>query len=181
MKCCGDCVPERLMDSDNPERYDERMTDYRVNEARVRAMMAGIRANPDNWNQDYWALKTECGTTMCAAGTVCAQAGLPFEFASNANNTGERPGWLASHQSVFIAATELLNMSYEDADTLFYSTTFCPQCSLMNRELDEDHGYDCPGEMRHPTVDEFEAFVTRLTGVQFKQECSDVKQEAEFS
>lgn len=51
-----------------------------VNTAVLRKALEFITAHPGEWDQDFWAQRTDCGTTYCLAGTVAVQQGYELSF-----------------------------------------------------------------------------------------------------
>lgn len=88
-----------------------------------------IEAHLDEWDQEYWARRTSCGTSYCFAGTAVVLSGLPLawhdageddygvdadELAHNVIDEGE------VGDSIATTARNLLELTADQADRLFY-------------------------------------------------------------
>lgn len=75
------------------------------------------------WDQNWWARKTNCGTTMCAAGWQCAIEGHTADFSdltSARHPDGTVTGSTISGESISEVATRTLELNDEEAHALFY-------------------------------------------------------------
>lgn len=52
-----------------------------MNVTKLEETLDHIRCHREEHDQIYWAMKTECGTTMCFAGTAVALAGYELSWA----------------------------------------------------------------------------------------------------
>jgi hypothetical protein len=138
-----------------------------INEAALREAMNYIKLHPEQWNQEDWA----CGTTACLAGTTLMLAhdlGLQevARFPERVDLHGLAGSRKVGRRWVLMDGTardgedfpwdelagEILGLEAWQQIDLFY----CTQVS------------DGEGGVRHPTYEEFEARVSRITGVTFK-------------
>ncbi len=112
----------------------------RVDEARLREVLAFIEANPEMWDQRKWA----CGTTGCLAGWTLALAdNIPIRQVE-----ATYPGGLQLES----VAARLLGLDQYQVARLFYFT--------------EVNGLG--DTLRHPTFAEFCERVEEVTGVDYK-------------
>lgn len=100
------------------------MTDIYVtpNIERLDAVLAYIKAHPDEHDQDVWRKKTECGTTMCFAGHAVAMFTPDAEWVHIPLQPNDFDKVTINGQMKTVAqvAADLLGLSDDDADTLFY-------------------------------------------------------------
>lgn len=99
-----------------------------------------IEAHPDEWDQKHWASWTQCGTAYCFAGWTVALAhpGASPDFSEGASPDGETTGYVVvDGESVDIEefATELLDLSGEQADALFCATNSLDELRRQVAEL----------------------------------------------
>jgi hypothetical protein len=109
--------------------------------ARLRAALEYVTERPREWVQDFYAVRTPCGTMACLAGRIVIQAGyerfhwrslkrfdedarahLPVPQAEKAYTVVlDRPGDEYRFQSSKIAnvAADLVGLDWVDADSLF--------------------------------------------------------------
>lgn len=106
---------------------------------RLRALRSTVLKNQEKWEQQNWAKKTACGTTMCLAGWAVTLAGREFSW-SNGNQTVQELlntwGYLLSStltptqeskkyeggdDFVSEVAQEWLGLTEDEADNLFYA------------------------------------------------------------
>jgi hypothetical protein len=80
--------------------------------ARLRKTLEFIHAHPEEHNQQYWAVKRSCGTTMCLGGTVVHQAGYKLQWQQVSSNMK------AATMAVHPATGEIVNIEDEAADLL---------------------------------------------------------------
>ena len=100
--------------------------------------MTYIKLHPEEWNQGDWA----CDTAGCLAGTaVMLERECEWREVARLGNNVE-----------YIAG-DILGLTNDQACRIFY---FC------DVPEDDGNGY------RPPTYDEFEAHVSKVTGVKFK-------------
>ncbi len=59
-----------------------------IDVARLRKGLEFALAHPEEHDQASWAERTVCGTTMCLAGTVVAQAGYTLRWNPGATTSG---------------------------------------------------------------------------------------------
>lgn len=88
-----------------------------------------IEAHPEEWDQEYWARRTLCGTSYCFAGTAVVLSGLPLAWRDvDADDYGVDADELAHNvidegevgDSIATAARDLLELTADQADRLFY-------------------------------------------------------------
>jgi hypothetical protein len=106
--------------------------------ARLRKALEFDHAHPEEHDQSMWAMQTDCGTTMCLAGTVLAQAGYEFIFIPDSTvgvrnehgliRTLKAPAALCArspegrHVVISTEAARLLGISSLQADDLFHES-----------------------------------------------------------
>lgn len=122
-----------------------------VNADLIRKVMAHIREHPEQWDQEWWdsrfADKATCGTPRCFGGWVLVFGGRTdlldawIGWHPNGTTGWHRDGKMPEEDLGTVAA-DLLGLKREQADALFFS------------------GF-------RDTIDEYEARVTRVTGVTF--------------
>lgn len=86
-----------------------------------------IRANPDEHDQSEWAKTTDCGTTMCFAGTAVFLSGGMFVWNDSQQAAGVHTGSLPEEArgetdvtDIEEAALVLLGMDSRQGSRLFY-------------------------------------------------------------
>lgn len=92
-----------------------------INVPLLRKTLEHITAHPEEWNQDVWAKRTECGTACCLAGTALAIQGYEFDWDNNGplmSLLGES-FWLTDGRGIDEAAIEELGLTNDEADRLF--------------------------------------------------------------
>lgn len=88
-----------------------------------RKIFEHIDAHPEEWNQDMWATKTECGTAYCFAGFAMAFSGEdeadfgPDPFVK----VGDVSHHTKSDKSIERVGREALGINEKDAETLFWA------------------------------------------------------------
>lgn len=90
----------------------------------LRKTIEYIEEHPDEWAQDTWASKTNCGTTMCFAGTAAFLAGATWLWGEGVDDY-ESVGCIApdgTRHTIENYATEELGLSVRQADYIFYSS-----------------------------------------------------------
>lgn len=89
-----------------------------------------IDADPASWNQGWWLIRTDCGTTACFAGITCLLSGDRPDFDRPDAPLDPDKGWTysgvvctadGSGRDVVPRAESLLGVSTEDADRLFHA------------------------------------------------------------
>lgn len=119
----------------DPVQADRGDTDIvTVDVARLRAVLEFVTANPERWDQGNWyRLPDEayveaepgtdwtCGTTACVAGWTAIQAG----YVPTTNHLGRSvlidPNAPGLELRVADVATDLLGLTYEQSDLLFFA------------------------------------------------------------
>lgn len=118
-----------------------------INAEELHAILAEIKANPENWNQKHYAIDTECGTAYCIAGHAVRRGapGALFAFAP----LGRTSAWtaltviLADGEACSIddLAAQLLGLNETEAAFLFDSGNRLPALERIIGLL-TDPGYD---------------------------------------
>lgn len=91
----------------------------------ARKVLEHIEANPGQWNQAYWAQRTECGTAYCFAGHVVSAAhpGAVFEFGDEDSYRRTEANRVslsgAKHRLIMYVAQETLGLNQYSAEVLF--------------------------------------------------------------
>ncbi len=109
-------------------------------QALIESVKASIRNRPENWNQVNWIKDAEftrppeardeiCGTQMCTAGWMAFNSGLvKIDYIEDRIRGAEvkRPVFMWKDGSAPVdvsdLASELLNLSEDQTDTLFWAT-----------------------------------------------------------
>jgi hypothetical protein len=97
------------------------------NELMLRTLHA-IEEHPEEWDQRYWRLTSDCGTTMCFAGWACTLAGeewWPIENALSVHIDHGVATGLAHRYNVNVpfVAQSYLGIDDLQAHRLFYTET----------------------------------------------------------
>lgn len=93
-----------------------------MNKELAKKILTKIEENPEQHDQTHWSSKTECGTTCCVAGWACILSGYEpvfegpgkFEISSMVQKDGQ-------HFRIPKKATDLLGLTWEESEELFYS------------------------------------------------------------
>lgn len=117
----------------------ERTAASSVDEERLREAVAYIEANLPRWNQNVYAGRGPSGSVHCLAAWVCHLAKLDV-FAML-----DQPG---GGRLIYRTARELLRFTDDQAHRIFHFTE--------------------TAHRRHPTIVQFKARITRVTGVTFE-------------
>jgi hypothetical protein len=93
--------------------------------AKLEAVLDYIRMHPEEHHQDYWARRTDRGTTLCFAGTAVVLAGYQLDWTYGPDTT-ERcvtsaggPLSLARAAFISVVAARELGLTPEQAAALF--------------------------------------------------------------
>lgn len=93
-----------------------------MNKELMRKILTQIEEHPEQHDQVHWAAQTRCGTTFCVAGWACFLSGYEPVFTGDSKLfegfAGEKDGELFQTSE---KARELLDLSFEEMDQLFYS------------------------------------------------------------
>lgn len=107
------------------------------NAARAYAVLDEIDADPDSHDQQWWFIRTECGTTACFAGRVCIQAGGKPDFGIGAWATSSgsvvMPDGRIGHAGAI--ARELLGIDLMLGERLFRATNTRAALGRMVAEI----------------------------------------------
>ena len=100
----------------------EMPVEYTPNVPLLRKVLEHITAHPEEWNQEWWAVKStesSCGTACCVAGWTVSWAGHGFQWDSE----GRSSVYLKEDdmRSIPHVAQDLLGLSPQQANTLFFS------------------------------------------------------------
>jgi hypothetical protein len=92
--------------------------------ALMRATLARIEANPQEWQQGSWAVQTACGTAYCAAGHALVEVGARIDVAGQSVEVASLPErvrsrFLRDHVSISEGAQAVLGIDSATADRLF--------------------------------------------------------------
>lgn len=112
-----------------------------ANVAKLEEVLDYIRTHPDEHNQDTWGVKTDCGTTMCFAGTAVhlsseytltwrdgSHIGKGWEFVR-----GALKGGLVF--SISDTAAEILGLTDEERCALFYTADNLDDLEVMVKNI----------------------------------------------
>lgn len=108
-----------------------------VNTELLLKTMAHIEAHLDQWDQGTWAMRTDCGTAGCFAGTACLLAGYQFDFSKAAYWTcdGTVTAELTTGERISTKAKELLGLDAFQAEQLFAPSNTLLQLRQIVSEL----------------------------------------------
>lgn len=94
-----------------------------VNKELMRKILTQVEENPEQHDQSQWSAQTRCGTAFCVAGWACFLSGyepvFPGDKIFETSSEVEKDGELFQTSE---KAMELLSLSPEEANQLFYST-----------------------------------------------------------
>lgn len=94
-----------------------------ANIEKLEATLDHIRMNREQHDQIYWAMKTECGTTMCFAGTAVALAGYELSWIGMESHVGA--------DSIYLTRASTLRRRFRATD----SAEFCVAPELGRIEV----------------------------------------------
>ena len=105
-----------------------------VNKELLNKVMDHILANQEQWKQNSWATKTECGTTYCFAGWAVVLSGYKPSFMLDYNETNY---CIKNGISVPIelVAIEELGISSEESTQLFNGSSTLEELKDIVNEL----------------------------------------------
>jgi hypothetical protein len=109
------------------------MTTPELNTDRLTAVLAHIEQHPEQHDQGFWSMRTDCGTTACAAGwTVLLYA--PNERFSY-NSDGEASDFLMSSENIPDLARQLLGLNFVEQWALFYDANTTKDTLLTGKRI----------------------------------------------
>lgn len=103
----------------------EAMWSHTVNVPLLRKILEHITAHPEEWHQEWWAIKTSessCGTACCVAGWAAFLGGYSFRWGHLQDNdkasvnVGGKAG-----KTIPEIARKLLGLNQDQGTELFYS------------------------------------------------------------
>jgi hypothetical protein len=95
--------------------------------AKLEAVLDYIRMHPEEHDQGDWARRTDCGTTLCFAGTAVVLAGYQLDWTNHSDRTGRcvtsagDPLSLAGTASISAVAARELCLAPEQVEALFWA------------------------------------------------------------
>jgi hypothetical protein len=92
--------------------------------ATVRAMLRRIEANPQEWYQGTWAIRTDCGTAFCAAGHGLLEVGARIDIDNESVEVASLPEkfrrrFVREHVPISQGAQVVLGLDTATANRLF--------------------------------------------------------------
>lgn len=91
-----------------------------VDIARLRQVLEHITANPETHDQNWWAVRTDCGTVACIAGHTVLLAGLPIDFDTE-DEFGNVGNKLLDRRRIEDVAADLLGLDRQQRFHLFHA------------------------------------------------------------
>jgi hypothetical protein len=88
------------------------------NTAELVAIYQHVKAHPEEWNQQNYGRREECGTAYCVAGWALVRAGADLDW-DEPNEFGVQWLNLADGRSPHHYAAEILGLDRAQADDLF--------------------------------------------------------------
>lgn len=129
-----------------------------ANVAKLEETLDYIRMNREQHNQRGWALKTECGTTMCFAGWAVVLAGYEFIWSGTPaifSEPGATPVEVAEEHAercivpgvdspirVYPLALLLLDLDTNQADALFFQAKTFDDVERTVKDLINEQSLD---------------------------------------
>lgn len=124
------------------------MTDEQVD--LLRSVLEHITAHPETWDQDKWAVRTECGTSFCVAGHVAVKKGMTPEWSPQVDWPGDEifdieGAYVASsvtdsegdYYDIPSFAAEAVGLDYLSANMLFHWGNTLPALWRIAGELSD--------------------------------------------
>lgn len=116
-----------------------------------------ISREPETHSQGVWASRNDCGTTACVAGWAVILSGTPMDWRAIPTTTlvhdEEWVAWLVTHPAddqepalcwtagegdhIRSVAEELLGLTPQEADALFYTARNGAALRLLDRYIEE--------------------------------------------
>jgi hypothetical protein len=123
-----------------------------LNVALHRKTLEHIAAHPEEHDQHTWIERTDCGTTMCYAGTALALEGYKFKFELNDLGVSVPSGEVCDPQTGAVyeigdQAAVILGLTDKQANTLFYNMGGLPELYAIVNKL-TDGEIEIPFEMQ---------------------------------
>jgi hypothetical protein len=159
-----------------------------INESRLRMAIDAITQKPKSWNQGTWGTYSEtlaerlveakipnrdylmlpegvtCGTSMCLAGQVVSQAGMPLLWGEDDPNADLCLDPETDEVfRIMIKARELLGLTYAQANQVFSG-----DAARLTHEEIASSNYDDLND-RTDDIERFKRNITHWTGVQFEE------------
>lgn len=108
--------------------------------AEIAAIIGIAEANPDGWDQDAYAHRTDCGTAYCVAGWACHRRGwsMAWDTFGYANEIIKGNG---QTERIEIAAARILGLSDDQAEVLFAGYNSLDNLKRIAKDL-HDPGID---------------------------------------
>jgi hypothetical protein len=98
------------------------MTTPELNVSLLEDVLGTIRANPEQWDQDFWRSTAGCGTTYCFAGWTAVLTQAQWTARAYVRLPDAMP-YGGSEASVGAYAQWRLGLTAHEAHDLFYSET----------------------------------------------------------
>ena len=119
-----------------------------LNVAVVDDAVAEILVNPDGHNQEYWAYRSDCGTTMCLAGHIVTQAGYQIQWIKWIPGCpGNENSWSGSHCTkdgeiwdIEYLAAKMTGLPPMEAGRLFHCYGDAEHVARVWKEIKQEHG-----------------------------------------
>jgi hypothetical protein len=95
-----------------------------ANLEKLKALHHHITTIPDGWNQEFWGEQRECGTAYCMAGWTCVLEGhqMKWKVVDAYESPFKEATQLVTGEDIDTKAAEILGLSEDYADRLFYCT-----------------------------------------------------------
>jgi hypothetical protein len=90
-----------------------------VNDELIVDVLTGIERRPHEWNQGWWAERTECGTTYCFAGWATVLSGYEVAWYEDVDGPDDASSHLTNGDVICGTALKLLGLSKNEGDQLF--------------------------------------------------------------
>ncbi len=119
---------------------------FQINIPLLRKVLDHITEHPEEWEQDLWAMRRECGTSFCVAGHAAVMAGHQIRWDDGvATHTTE-------HATIRAVATRELGLTNLQSLRLFNADNTLPElwayaCSFTDGEIQLPEGIEPPEGM----------------------------------
>jgi hypothetical protein len=112
------------------------MTTPELNTDRLTAVLEHIEQHPEQHDQESWSMRTDCGTTACAAGWTVLLYAPNEQFAYYVHGvSSEAADYLMSGEDIPCLARRLLGLNYDEVQALFYGARTTEDTLLTGKRI----------------------------------------------